>query len=81
MKYGALKLQIKAATDCDEMSRFYRAAAGCATKRLRVKKGLSIRGLAKQLDISCSMLCKIENKKAIPSIQLLNKIADWASGQ
>lgn len=49
---------------------------GAKVQQLRRSLGLSIRGLAKQADVSVAYLSKIEKGDANPTVGLLSKLAD-----
>lgn len=49
---------------------------GVNIKRLREERGLTLRALAKELDVSASFLPQVETGKASPSISTLKTIAD-----
>jgi transcriptional regulator with XRE-family HTH domain len=49
---------------------------GLNLKRLREQKGLSLRDIAKKIDITPSFLSQIENGKTNPSVATLKNIAD-----
>lgn len=49
---------------------------GLNIKRVRKGKGLTLRGLAKQLKVSASLLSQVETGKASPSLVTLKNIAD-----
>jgi transcriptional regulator with XRE-family HTH domain len=52
---------------------------GLNLKRIREQKGLSLRDIAKKIDITPSFLSQVENGKATPSIATLKAIADVLS--
>ncbi|MDD5584357.1 MAG: XRE family transcriptional regulator [Candidatus Omnitrophica bacterium] len=49
---------------------------GVNIKRLREEKGITLRTLAKKLDVSASFLSQVETGKASPSLVSLKNIAD-----
>jgi transcriptional regulator with XRE-family HTH domain len=49
---------------------------GVNIKRLRENKGMTLRALAKQLNVSASFLSQVETGKASPSLATLKNIAD-----
>jgi transcriptional regulator with XRE-family HTH domain len=49
---------------------------GKILKDLRKKKGLSIKKLGSELDITYSYISKLENCKSIPSNEFIEKVAD-----
>lgn len=49
---------------------------GINIKTLRSKKGLSLRELAKKIDVSPSFLSQVETGKAVPSLLTLKRLAD-----
>ena len=46
-------------------------------RRLRRKKGVGLKRAAPQLGVSYTYLSKIENNKAVPSTELLERIATY----
>ncbi|KRU14786.1 helix-turn-helix transcriptional regulator [Bacillus sp. FSL R5-0654] len=50
---------------------------GFAVKRLRLKKKKTVEEAAKEIGISQSYLSRIENNSQIPSVKVINKIADY----
>jgi transcriptional regulator with XRE-family HTH domain len=48
---------------------------GDRVRGLREKQGLSIKNLAKTLEVNYTYLSKIENNKSIPSEELIEKLA------
>ncbi len=52
---------------------------GVNIKRLREDKGMTLRTLAKQLNVSASFLSQVETGKASPSLSTLKNIADTLS--
>lgn len=49
---------------------------GGVIKNLRIAKGYSLRGFAKECEISANTLCAIENNKYEPSKDTIQKIAN-----
>ena len=49
---------------------------GINLKKLREKQGLTLRGLAKQVNVSASFISQIEQCKAAPSLVTIKEIAD-----
>ena len=49
---------------------------GANIKRVREEKGITLRELAKQLDVSASFLSQIETGKAFPSLSSLKNLAN-----
>lgn len=48
---------------------------------LRIAKGKSLRGAAKEMDISAMYLSEIESGKKIPSGQMIKKLSDYYQEQ
>ncbi len=71
-----IKMLTRIVTDYAFLSNVYREDAGGLIKGLRNERGLSLRELAAELDMSCTMLCLIENGRALPTIKLLAKIVE-----
>jgi len=49
---------------------------GANIKRVREEKGITLRELAKQLDVSASFLSQVETGKAFPSLSSLKNLAN-----
>lgn len=50
---------------------------GYAVKRLRLKMKKTVEDTAKEIGISQSYLSRIENNTQVPSVKVINKIADY----
>ncbi len=50
---------------------------GKLLRKLRKEKGVGIKEMAKTLDLNYTYISKIENSKAMPSSEVLNKISNY----
>jgi transcriptional regulator with XRE-family HTH domain len=50
---------------------------GKRLKDLRLKRGYTVRHLAELLNMNFSYLSRVENEKKIPSLELLEQIAEF----
>lgn len=78
MVYDKIVAQIEIINRLESEAKSYRRDAGKLIRRSRARTCLSLREFAAKLDISPSLLCKIENDSALPSNKVLSAFSKWA---